>query len=128
MKAYEQNLCTRKYTIHYITFDNIKNFFELLQAKNICVVHYVDPVDHEITRSMNRITKSLKIKQKIYESPAFLSEESWLKSIFSQEKKYHMNSFYQLQRKRLNILMSGNKPLGGNGVLMLKIENLCQRI
>ena len=113
MKAYEKELRSRNYRIHYITFDNTKSFFESLQAKNIGAIHYVDPVDHEITRSMNKIMKSLKIKQKIYESPAFLSPERWLKSIFSKEKKYHMSSFYQLQRKRLNILMNGGKPVGG---------------
>ena len=77
------------------------------------VFHFADVVDFILEKRIKRCAKNLNIKVEKYTSPMFLSEENLIGNFFSDRKKFLMASFYSEQRKRLNILMDGQKPVGG---------------
>ena len=55
------------------------------------------------------------ISIKIYDTPMFLTKLEEFEEMCTQRKspKYKMTDFYINQRKKLNILMKDDKPLGG---------------
>jgi deoxyribodipyrimidine photolyase-related protein len=66
-----------------------------------------DPIEKDLLSSY----KSLPIT--IWESPNFLTTRNEITNYFSLKKRYFMNDFYIFQRQRTGILMSNEKPLGG---------------
>ena len=51
---------------------------------------------------------------KVKESDFFLTSEPLFKLWADAQKTFTMENFYRAQRRRLNILMDGDKPVGGN--------------
>lgn len=51
---------------------------------------------------------------KVQESDFFLTSEPLFKLWADAQKSYTMENFYRAQRRRLNVLMDGDKPVGGN--------------
>ena len=73
----------------------------------------MDVVDFILEKRIKRCAEKLNIKIEKYPTPMFLSDENWIEKYFSKKKKFLMASFYTQQRKRLNILMGDDKPIGG---------------
>jgi deoxyribodipyrimidine photolyase-related protein len=86
---------------------------ELFKKNKPNEIHYADVVDFILEKRIKRCAKNLTIKIEKYSSPMFLSDENLIKKFFSNRKKFLMASFYSEQRKRLNVLMDGQKPVGG---------------
>jgi deoxyribodipyrimidine photolyase-related protein len=76
-------------------------------------IYFADVVDFILEKRIKRCAEKLKIGIKKYSTPMFISDEDRIEKYFSKKKKYLMASFYAEQRKRLNILMDGDKPAGG---------------
>ncbi len=75
--------------------------------KNATNIYAYDPVDDALKASYDAYDITW------LSSPNFLTDENTLKTYFKSKKRYHMHDFYQFQRKRLNILMEANQPVGG---------------
>jgi deoxyribodipyrimidine photolyase-related protein len=115
MKYYEQELKRAGHDVSYIGFSEarLETVFQSLNNKGICTIHYTDTADYLLERRLARLSKKFNIELRKYSSPGFLTTEVELTDLFRGEKKYFMASFYQKQRRRLNILMDGAQPLGG---------------
>jgi (6-4)DNA photolyase len=114
MKAYENYLKEKGFTVHYIPFNKYESLFQQLKKKKFTELHYIDPVD--ISFEDKFITKLNRAIQEIicYETPAFLSSIEWLESVFKKSDHYRMYPFYVKQRKRLDILLTkSGDPIGG---------------
>lgn len=72
-----------------------------------------DPHDFLLEKRLNKATKSAKLELRILPSPAFINTPKENQDWRDTRKRWHMADFYQWQRKRLNILMEGDKPVGG---------------
>lgn len=116
MKAYEKELTTRGYTTRYLdvtAYHNLSAVFDWLKEQGIRIAHYAAVDDCLLERRLNRFSVQYDIKIKSYESSAFLCSVPYLDDYFRDHPRYFLNDFYIDQRKRFNILLQDDKPLGG---------------
>ena len=69
--------------------------------------------DHFFAIRMRDLFEDLKIEQTVVVSPGFLSTRENFKSYLNEHKKPFMKTFYEGERRRLNVLMDQGKPLKG---------------
>lgn len=118
MKYYESYLKSKKMDVIYIEwnaksgmlFDQIKSIFGPNQN-----LHIIDPIDHLLESRIELGVKKYHHQVTFYDSPAFLltADELDLYQSKRADKKFFQYNFYTWHRKTFNILMDGNKPIGG---------------
>ncbi len=116
MKAYESELTDHGYTVHYldvIKFRDLSAVFTWLKEQGIRTAHYAEADDYLLERRLSRFSIQYDIKLNRYQSNAFLCSVSYLDDYFSKHPRYFLNNFYIDQRKRFNILIQDDKPIGG---------------
>lgn len=114
MKEYETLLKKRKYRVHYLEYKKAKTLFSLLKKNKVTSLHCIDPVDHTLKKILLSEARKKDIEITIYESPLFLCDTQWIEKEYGKKKSFFMQPFYVKQRKRLGILIHGNKPVGGS--------------
>ena len=109
---------TMKYYADYLQVDKYINFNDVDYDKifnNVSEIYLYDPVDKHILNNIYKYAK--KIPVHVYDTPAFLETladlEEYRNKHTNKKNYYHDMSFYRFQRRRLNILMDKDKPLGG---------------
>jgi deoxyribodipyrimidine photolyase-related protein len=114
LKCYETGL-QKKYSVHYIEHKSaqLDIVFKKLKQKKVTVAHLADPADYLLMRRLTRYTRESKIELVTHPSPNFLTTTDQLAELFRGEKKYFMAGFYIKQRKRLDILVENDQPVGG---------------
>lgn len=117
MKAYEKYLNEKNIQTVYIEAASelckIEDLCNSLVAKGINEIHYTDVTDNWLNRHIKQAAKKHNIKLIIYPTHAFITDLREAKEFFDTIKTYFQADFYKYQRQRLNILMTGNEPLGG---------------
>jgi deoxyribodipyrimidine photolyase-related protein len=112
MKYYYDMLKTKykNKKINYIEYDKI-NYNNIFKNN----VHLFDPIDKPITKLLTSYKKTKDLI--IYDTPSFIetiNELTEYRNTNTNKKNYyHDKSFYRWQRKKLNILINNNKPIGG---------------
>ena len=106
MKAL-QNKLINTYLVEYINFD--EDIYSRLDINYICMFR---PADSYIRNEFIDELKAHNYTIEYLRSPKFFNTEEYNQEYFEKNKLYH-HSFYIEQRKRFNILLDGNKPLGG---------------
>ncbi|MEJ6578832.1 MAG: cryptochrome/photolyase family protein [Akkermansiaceae bacterium] len=117
MKAYAASLTSQGFKVSYLdcqrdldTLSALEKHFPTPPAS----LHFCDPVDHILSRRIQRYAEKHKVTLSQKDSPNFLSPTSWLDEIIGSKKKPFMAIFYKAQRKRMDILMdSEGEPVGG---------------
>ena len=111
MKKYIDNLKKEKINSIYVNYNKVNNDLYKLLNKNTTI--YFNPIDHNLE---NKLNKKLS-KAKMIDNLNFLltpNEIKENKNIFTDKNgKYSHDLFYKFQRKKLNILIKDNKPIGG---------------
>ncbi len=119
MHYYQDFLEKKKYTVSYLDhskYKSLEKVFNLLNEEEITEIHYTDTTDYLVERRLNRFAKKFDIKLIQYETPLFLTSKEELDKTLQKTKSgsYLMATFYQKQRKRLDILMNPDgSPKGG---------------
>jgi len=119
MIAYKEYLEKKRLKVKYVSHKKKgkplgpKYLIKLFKRNKPKEIHFADVVDFILEKRIKRCAKQLDMKIEEYSTPMFLSDENWIERYFSIKKKFLMAPFYAQQRKRLNILMDGEKPLGG---------------
>lgn len=113
LKSYEQYL-KNKYKIKakYVDFQNSESCIQNIFKINSNVSCY-DPVNHQIVEQLKNLAKKFNVELQISETPLFIETTVELKEYIGKTNNYKNHAFYLWQRKRLNVLMDGNKPIGG---------------
>lgn len=111
MQAYKEQLESKGYRVYYIDFQS--DLFQSLRTKRIEAIWFSDPVDRLLERKLKRETLQSRIKAYRLPTPGFLTPEDWIFSFFRESHHFSMTHFYIAQRKRLKILVKGDKPTGG---------------
>lgn len=111
MKEYYDHLLTTYHcTVKYLEYTyNISKLFKKLHNKR---VNMFDPVDHDLAKEFKSLSKKNNIELFMYDTPLFICKMNDLTE-YLINNKYHQTTFYIWQRKRLNILLEDNKPIGG---------------
>jgi deoxyribodipyrimidine photolyase-related protein len=110
MKYYYEKI-KNKYqdkNIKYLEYDKI-NYNEVFKNNDIYIF---DPIDKPIIKKFKTFSSQITI----IDTPSFLETladlEEYRNKYTNKKNYYHDRSFYKWQRKRLNLLMNGDKPLG----------------
>jgi deoxyribodipyrimidine photolyase-related protein len=116
MKMYVSHLKKMGVTVIYCDYSNKKTSTDMLKdliKKGYDQFHFTDVTDHRLMGHIEKVAKKHKVSMRQYESPLFLTPMSFIEEFSSGKKHFLMASFYQAQRKRMNILMENGKPAGG---------------
>jgi deoxyribodipyrimidine photolyase-related protein len=62
---------------------------------------------------LRKMAKTLSISSEAVDTEHFFTRRQDLRDFFAGKKRYLMESFYRQMRKKHDILMDGDKPLGG---------------
>lgn len=104
MKAYAKTLPSSVYLERCST----KQLFAELKKSKVEALFVADPIDHPLLAELKKEAKAAKIELVIGETLAFLDTEP-----LPKKKKHFFTSFYIDQRKKYEVLLDGEKPLGG---------------
>ena len=82
--------------------------------KDVETLVYVDTVDYLIERRLQRFAKKRDLHLEKLPSPMFLTPNEWMEEIMDDMKKPFMKTFYEAQRRRMNLLLEPDgSPVGG---------------
>ncbi len=120
MKRYAASLSRRAMDVAYVdaSSDHLSLLKQLRQATHD-IVHQketlvvVDPVDFALNKRLRVACEALGLTLQMLPNPGFLNSTQNNINYRSNHKRWFMADFYKSQRKRLDLLMDGNDPLGG---------------
>ena len=118
MKAYEAYLLSNDKDVSYVEAKeeacDIRVLLPQLGKRGVNHIHYIDTVDDWLEKRIRTGAAKINIAISRVDSPSFLNTENDLKKFFKKnKKKFFQTKFYIDQRKKLDILMDGDGPLGG---------------
>jgi deoxyribodipyrimidine photolyase-related protein len=116
MKMYATHLKKMGVTVRYFEHSSKKSSADILKdliKKGYDEFHFTDVTDHRLMSHIEKVASKHKVSMRQYESPLFLTPLYFIEEFFSGKKHFLMASFYQAQRKRMNILMENDRPVGG---------------
>lgn len=117
MARYQHMLCTKG--VDATTFeyearsDACLRLFQRLSAEAITEVVMADPVDFIAEKRLRRAADQTGIHLEFRASPSFLNTGADNRAWSAGRKRWFMAEFYKSQRRRLDVLMDGDQPQGG---------------
>lgn len=110
MKAYQQSLEQKGFTVEYVEDADVRTFIPLLREKGYTHLNIADVVDDWLHRRI----KKTKINITFHPTPYFLNLLNDVEGYFANKKTYFQTDFYIWQRKQRKIMVDDNlKPTGG---------------
>lgn len=126
MRSFAQALENAGHQVQYLTLDDTADFQTLAELINeLCSCYhcaefeYQSPDEFRLAEQFSRLPEFFgarnqrHIKIREFDTEHFLLPYSELKHYFKAKKHVRMENFYRAMRKRFDILMEGDKPLGG---------------
>jgi deoxyribodipyrimidine photolyase-related protein len=116
MKYYHDFLKKQGYDVIYVEYQKdakMSYIFNELKKYDINCIYCAELIDHMLKIRLINGCSDHQIKLVELEGPGFLTSLKWIEDYFEKKKSYFLTSFYIAQRKRLNILLSDEKPKGG---------------
>jgi deoxyribodipyrimidine photolyase-related protein len=120
MRQFADELKKKGHQVTYIKLENKKNkqnfsqnLKELIHAKKIEKFEYQLPDEYRLDEGIKKFVKSLKIESQHYDTEHFITSRDSFNTYFKGKKSFLMENFYRKLRMENNILMDGEKPIGG---------------
>ena len=117
MRRYEQRLAALKPAVEYVAYEAGKPLLEpligRLAVEGVDEVVAADPVDFILQKRLRTHCDEHGLALKLLNSPNFLNMPGENKSWRADHKSWFMAEFYKHQRRKLNILMDSDQPVGG---------------
>ena len=120
MRSFFDNLKKNNFKITYSKIDDaafkedyLLKIQKILKKNKINEISCFEIEDKPIEKKIIDFSKKNKIKLNIITSPMFLNTRDDFKKYLSKSKKPFMAVFYKETRKKMNILMNGEDPVGG---------------
>ena len=119
MRQYRDYLLENGFEVIYHSIDDqsfdvdfLKTLDQEIKENSISDLGYFEIEDNEFNDRFKSFLKEKKIKTNEFLSPMFLCSKTEFKDFFGN-KSLRMASFYQMMRKKYDLLMDGDKPEGG---------------
>ena len=120
MRNFGEQLSKKGLNVHYITINDPQNqqsfkgnILSLINRFSITAIHYQYPDEYRLYHEFKTFKVAFNIEIKAYESDHFYCTLNEI-AILGKEKKYELlENFYLFLRKKNNVLMVQDKPLGG---------------
>ena len=118
MKAYAKRLESRGFEVIYIDYERKfpvqRRLEEHWRDVPFESLHLVDPEDFLALKRVRRFAGETGVTIHLDDSPMFLTPLDWAGKHFDSRKRPFMASFYEAQRKRMEILIEADgSPVGG---------------
>ena len=120
MRAFAEKLKEKGHAVIYLRLDDAKNqqsingnLKQLIKEKHFARFEYLLPDEHRLDVELRKMAKTLSISSEAVDTEHFFTRRQDLRDFFAGKKRYLMESFYRQMRKKHDILMDGDKPLGG---------------
>ena len=117
MARYQQDLIARGLNASIILYDGRADaclrLLQSLASEGITQVAMTDPVDFIAERRLRKAADKAGITLNILPTPGFLNSQADNLAWASGRKRWFMAEFYKSQRRRLDVLMQGDQPKGG---------------
>jgi deoxyribodipyrimidine photolyase-related protein len=101
------------YEEHSENADNLLDALTKLKSEKNSNLITTETHDYELNRRLSNHALKLSFKLEILPSPMFLNSDEENTIYRNGKKRWFMADFYKFQRRRLNLLMEGDQPLGG---------------
>ena len=117
MSVYAEGLRKRGFTVleqrHHLAPDT-QGHLQALFAMGYKHFHLADPVDDVLSKRLHRFAEQNGCNLTITATPMLLTPDSVVNEHFASGRKPLMAKFYEMQRKRLNVLLEiDGGPVGG---------------
>ncbi|WP_186755815.1 cryptochrome/photolyase family protein [Echinicola salinicaeni] len=117
MKAYENYLKKKEIKLKYIPStdkdSDIRELIPKLGKEGFKKIIVIDPTDNWLEKRIRKACQEVGIELEMHESQLFLNTKAELEEYFGKRKKYFQADFYAQQRKKREVLMDGERPIGG---------------
>ncbi len=120
MRSYFDNLKKNNFKATYskiedsdFKLDYLSKIQKIIKKNRIKELYCFEIEDKPFEKKILDFGKKSKIKINIITSPMFLNSRADFKNYLSKSKKPFMAVFYKETRKKMNILMNGDAPIGG---------------
>ena len=120
MRAFAKRLSELGHRVIYLRLDDRRNrqtiagnVSDLIKKKKFTHFEYLLPDEYRLNIQLLEIAEKLPISHQAVDTEHFLTEREELKEFFAGKKRFLMESFYRWMRKRCNIMMDGDQPVGG---------------
>ena len=100
------------YREHTPEIDVLSETLDTLAEDGIESVVLSDPHDHLLERRLRRHCKRTRLEVKLLGTPMFLNTSEDNQAYRKTKKRWFMADFYKHQRRRLDVLMDGDEPMG----------------
>ena len=99
MKAFAKYLTSKGKSVDYLDAadkkSDIRKLLPYLKAKNVEIIHIIDPTDNYLEKRIKNYSEGIDIKW--YDNPLFINTKAELSSFFKPtKKKFFQTSFYSL--------------------------------
>ena len=101
------------YEEHSMNNDVLLKLLKRLKSEKILNVITCETHDYELNQRLHNNVRQLSLKLEVLSSPMFLNSNEENFKYRDGKKRWFMADFYKFQRRRLNLLMDGDQPLGG---------------
>ena len=116
MKRYAEDLEQRGIPVEYVEHDGDRDVLgetmNALAGRGITRLILSSPHDHLLKRRLHRHGEETGIELHMLDTPMFLNTPQDNQSYRSSKKRWFMADFYKHQRRRLDVLMEGDDPVG----------------
>ena len=117
MKQYYGWISSLKAKVEYVEHegksDALFNHLKALRKGKISKIVLTNPHDYLLDRRLRRHCDGLSLDLEYLETPMFLNTPTVNREYRSTKKRWFMADFYKFQRRRLDVLMDGDEPVGG---------------
>lgn len=117
MRRYAKHLEDEGETVETITYAAntavLQQTLKRLADDGVTTLFVCDPVDFTLEKRLKARADKFDLDLKIYTTPMFLNTPGQNREWREGQKRWFMAEFYKFQRRRLDILMDGDEPVGG---------------
>ncbi|WP_445719692.1 cryptochrome/photolyase family protein [Flavobacterium sp.] len=120
MRNFSDELVKKGHQVIYYKISDTNNphdleqlILELIEKYKIEQFEYQFPDEYRLDEQLKSICEKLSIPTKTIDSEHFYTSRNELADFFKGKKQLLMESFYRMMRKKHQVLMVGDQPLGG---------------
>lgn len=119
MRNFATDLKAKNHNVIYFEISDENNpqdleklITQLIEKQDISKFEYQLPDEYRLDEQLKAICEKLKIPSKVYDSEHFYTSRLELKDFFEGKKMLLMENFYRMMRKKHDVLMRGDTPVG----------------
>ncbi|MFM7595922.1 MAG: cryptochrome/photolyase family protein [Flavobacteriales bacterium] len=116
MRAFAQEIKARGHEVRYFPINDPDNHHDFLKnIEVLCVEHGISKVSYQLPDEyrLDQYFKHSKFPLIAVDSEHFLTHREEVATLFKGKKMFLMETFYRHMRKKHEVLMEGDQPVGG---------------